>query len=66
MDAERLENRGVPVPIQRQSTHRSLIDLFDRALDRGIVVEAWRRASPLGIDLLTRRLRVVVVVESKD
>jgi hypothetical protein len=49
------------VGIERLSYARSLIDLFDRALDHGIVVEAWRRASPEGIDLLTRRLRVIVV-----
>ncbi len=33
--------------------HASLIDVLDRVLDKGIVVEAWVRLAPVGIDLLT-------------
>ena len=35
------------------------IDVLDRVLDRGIVIEAWRRISLVGIDLITTRRRFV-------
>jgi len=36
-------------------TGTSLIDVLDRVLDKGIVIDAWVRVSLVGIDLITRR-----------
>jgi hypothetical protein len=38
----------------------SLIDVLDRILDKGIVVDAWVRNSLVGIDLTTVEARVVI------
>ena len=38
----------------------SLIDVLDRVLDKGIVVDAWVRISLVGIDLITVEARIVV------
>ncbi|MBX3466191.1 MAG: gas vesicle structural protein GvpA [Planctomycetes bacterium] len=46
--------------IERTSSSGSLIDVLDRVLDKGIVIDAWVRVSLVGIDLLTVEARVVV------
>jgi hypothetical protein len=46
--------------LQRISTSTSAIDVLDRILDKGIVIDAWVRVSFVGIDLLTMEARVVV------
>ena len=38
----------------------SLLDVLDRILDKGIVVDAWIRFSLVGLDLLTIQARIVV------
>jgi gas vesicle structural protein len=38
----------------------SLVDILDRVLDKGIVIDAWVRVSLVGIELLTIEARVVV------
>jgi hypothetical protein len=38
----------------------SLAEVLDRVLDKGIVVDAWARASLVGIEILTIEARVVV------
>jgi hypothetical protein len=38
----------------------SLIDVLDRVLDKGIVIDAWVRVSLVGIDLVTVEARIVV------
>jgi len=48
------------VPVERASGGTSLIDVLDRVLDKGIVIDAWVRVSLVGIDLLTVEARVVV------
>lgn len=48
-----------PVVVERAAGGTSLIDVLDRVLDKGIVIDAWVRVS-LGIDLLTVDARVVV------
>jgi gas vesicle structural protein len=48
------------MPIERASGGTSLIDVLDRVLDKGIVIDAWVRVSLVGIDLLTVEARVVV------
>jgi hypothetical protein len=46
--------------LTRQSGTPTLIDVLDRILDKGIVVDAWLRISLVGIDLLTVEARVVL------
>jgi hypothetical protein len=46
--------------VERTSGGTSLIDVLDRVLDKGIVIDAWVRVSLVGIDLLTVEARVVV------
>ena len=47
-------------PIERAPGGTSLIDVLDRILDKGIVIDAWVRVSLVGIDLITVEARVVV------
>src|SRR5437867_13118727 len=46
--------------IERASGGSSPIDVFDRVLDKGIVIDAWVRLFLVGIDLITVEARVVV------
>ncbi len=46
--------------VERQQSGTSLIDVLDRVLDKGIVIDAWVRVSVVGIDLITVEARVVV------
>lgn len=48
------------MPVERASGGNSLIDVLDRVLDKGIVIDAWVRVSLVGIDLITVEARVVV------
>src|SRR5204862_8016800 len=48
------------MPIERAAGGSSLIDVLDRVLDKGIVIDAWVRVSLVGIDLITVEARVVV------
>ena len=46
--------------VERSPGGSSLIDVLDRVLDKGIVIDAWVRVSLVGIDLITVEARVVV------
>ncbi len=46
--------------IERAPGGSSLIDVLDRILDKGIVIDAWVRISLVGIDLITVEARVVI------
>lgn len=46
--------------VERAPSGSSLIDVLDRVLDKGIVIDAWVRVSLVGIDLVTVEARVVV------
>lgn len=46
--------------LHRDGVFPPLIDLLDRVLDKGIVIDASVRVAPAGIDLLTLRTRPVV------
>ncbi len=46
--------------VERAPGGTSLIDVLDRILDKGIVIDAWVRVSLVGIDLITIEARVVV------
>jgi hypothetical protein len=48
------------MPVERAAGGTSLIDVLDRILDKGIVIDAWIRVSLVGIDLITVEARVVV------
>jgi gas vesicle structural protein len=48
------------MPVERSVGGTSLIDVLDRVLDKGIVIDAWVRVSLVGIDLITVEARIVV------
>jgi gas vesicle structural protein len=48
------------MPVERVSGGSSLIDVLDRILDKGIVLDAWVRISLMGINLMTNEDRIVV------
>ena len=48
------------MPVERAAGGTSLIDVLDRVLDKGIVIDAWVRVSLVGIDLVTIEARIVV------
>src|SRR5690348_8721010 len=50
----------VRMPVERAPGGTSLIDVLDRILDKGIVIDAWVRISLVGIDLITVEARIVV------
>jgi hypothetical protein len=43
------------MPVERAASGTSLVDVLDRVLDKGIVIDAWVRVSLVGIDLITSR-----------
>lgn len=47
-------------PVERAPGGTSLIDVLDRVLDKGIVIDAWVRVSLVAIDLITVEARIVV------
>src|SRR2546430_97141 len=59
-----IDIHGIPMPIER-SASGSMIDVLDRVLDKGIVIDYCARVSLLGIDLLTW-IDARVVVASID
>ena len=46
--------------IEKSMASSSLVEVVDRILDKGIVVDAWVRVSLVGIELLTIEARVVI------
>lgn len=46
--------------VERAGAGSSLIDVLDRVLDKGIVIDAYVRVSLVGIDLVTVEARIVV------
>lgn len=46
--------------VERSPAGNSLIDVLDRVLDKGIVIDAYVRVSLVGIDLVTVEARIVV------
>ena len=46
--------------VERASAASSLIDVLDRVLYKGIVIDAWVRVRLVAIDLLTIEARVIV------
>jgi gas vesicle structural protein len=46
--------------LQHPGNEGTLIDVLDRVLDKGIVIDGWARMSLVGIDLLGVNAHVVV------
>ena len=46
--------------IEKVTGQATLVDILDRVLDKGIVIDAWIRISLVGIDFVTVEARVVV------
>lgn len=44
--------------VERAPATASLVDLLDRVLDRGVVLDPWVRATTRGVSLAGRTLRV--------
>jgi len=53
-----MEERDIHLQAPRDDG--TLIDVLDRVLDKGIVIDAWARMSVVGIDLLTVQMKLVV------
>jgi hypothetical protein len=47
------------VAVERGAGRTSFVDVFDRVLDKGIVIDAWVRVSLVGIDLTAAKVRIV-------
>ncbi len=47
------------MPSTRPNTS-SLVEVIDRILDKGVVIDIWARVSLVGIEILTVEARVVV------
>lgn len=48
------------MPLTREDHGIPLIEVLDRILDKGIVIDAWVRVSLAGIDLVMVEARVVI------
>ena len=46
--------------VEKSMASSSLVDVIDRVLDKGVVIDAWARVSLVGIELLAIEARVVV------
>src|SRR5215831_3524632 len=46
--------------VERTLGGTSLVDVVDRVLDKGIVIDAWARISLVGIELVAIEARIVV------
>ena len=46
--------------VEKAIASSSLVEVVDRILDKGIVIDAWVRVSLVGIELLAIEARIVV------
>ena len=46
--------------VEKAIASSSLVEVIDRILDKGIVIDAWVRVSLVGIELLAVEARVVI------
>jgi len=46
--------------VEKSMGSSSLVEVVDRILDKGIVIDAWVRVSLVGIELLAVEARVVI------
>jgi hypothetical protein len=48
------------MPVEKAIGSSSLVEVIDRVLDKGVVVDAWVRISLVGIEILAIEARAVV------
>lgn len=48
------------MPVERTPAGSNLVDVLDRVLDKGIVIDAYVRVTLVGIDLIGVEARIVV------
>ncbi|MFY9457904.1 MAG: gas vesicle structural protein GvpA [Candidatus Spechtbacterales bacterium] len=46
--------------VEKTIASSSLVEVVDRILDKGVVIDAWARLSLVGIELLALEARVVI------
>ena len=46
--------------VEKTMASDTLVEVVDRILDKGLVIDAWVRASLVGIEILTLETRAVV------
>lgn len=46
--------------VEKTNASSSLVEVIDRILDKGIVLDLWARVSLVGIEILAIELRLVV------
>ena len=46
--------------VEKAMASNTLVEVIDRILDKGVVIDAWVRLSLVGIELLTIEARVTV------
>jgi len=46
--------------VEKSMSSSSLVEVIDRILDKGVVIDAWVRLSLVGIELLAIEARVVI------
>ena len=46
--------------VEKTNASSSLVEVVDRILDKGVVVDAWVRVSLVGIELIAIEARVVI------
>jgi len=46
--------------VEKTMASSSLVEVIDRVLDKGVVIDAWARVSLVGIELLAIEARVVI------
>ncbi len=46
--------------VEKAMASSSLVEVIDRILDKGVIIDAWVRISLVGIELLAVETRVVV------
>src|SRR5205085_3698260 len=57
---QRAGRAGKYMAVERVYGGTSLIDVLDRVLDKGLVIDVWARVSVVGLEVLTVEARVVV------
>lgn len=46
--------------VEKTMASSSLVEVVDRVLDKGVVIDAWVRVSLVGIELLAVEARIVI------
>jgi gas vesicle structural protein len=46
--------------VEKSAASDTLVEVIDRILDKGVVIDAWVRVSLVGIEILSIEARVVV------